>query len=387
METRGRRIRFSELFIITFLALFTNGCMSFNFSGMMRHNHSADRPIDYSIPEFFNAERPPAEIKFSDPEIGDGFETRFFSFPSSGNSIHQRNNFIKGTLYLPTAIRTSDFFIVLPGAGEDLSAALIARSLALSGFRLIRVHSGYKPMTPAIIAKMKEAPDAFSALEAGIGFYVQASRQQIIDLLRLNDYLEKEYRPRAIHVIGTSLGGITASLLDAVDPRVISLMTIMSSANVADILMESQMKEIQSMREVLLGKFNVSADDARRMLEEKLRPVEPATYAHRLNPARILMVNGFTDSIIPYSAARKTWKQYEKPEMITLSKGHITALLTFLPFWVEFPNIHHWHQTLISTDGSYADHLLKRHFLPKVLYLDTKRIYNEPPRRNFERGF
>lgn len=327
-------------------------------------------------PEFFNVPRSLPDIKFENPTEKDRkFAVQKFSFESWEKSGFDKNDKINGFFYLPAYTKNSDLFIVLPGSGEDIAATAVAEILASMGYKTIRIKSGFKPLPKILINELAESSDASAALKKTSIFLVSAVRQRIIDLMRLGDFWETSMTPTRlkIHVVGISLGGIIGSLFSAVDQRVESLMMINSSASIARILTDSKMSGFKPFRENLMKKLNLSYEETYQLIKEKITPVEPITYAERLNPEKILMVNawldmlGIIDTAIPYSATKETWEAFGKPEWITMPlTGHVSSFFALLPFWIELPNPLHTIKSF-AFDNSYAVHLIKNHFLPKAL--------------------
>jgi len=80
----------------------------------------------------------------------------------------------------------------------------------------------------------------------------------------------------------------------------------------------------------MIKKYQLADKDA---LVEFARPylkhVDPITYADRIDPARLLMINGTFDNIIKIYAARDTWQAFGQPAGITSPGGHYTSFAIF----------------------------------------------------------
>lgn len=359
--------------IFAFLLVFLTGCAALVIKFPSRHNFEED----FVLPPFFDIAWSMPELVMGEPNLdkvnSQGFISRTFSFVSWKQSGHSKNDIVKGVLYAPLRRTTKDFFVILPASGEDTSAKFIAENLAQLGFYTARIRSGFNPMPKDIINLASEMPSATMAVDVATKFFQEAMRQRTIDLMRFLDRMEKDLHPSAFHAVGISLGGITASLFTAIDPRVKSLMIAVSSASIARILMDSKAEDIRKLRDILLEKYHLSYAEAYSLIDENLRVVEPIIYASRINPKRILMVSGMLDMLgivdtaIPLSATRETWKAFGHPEWVTLLfTGHVSSFLAFLPFWIELPLIHHTLYTTLFLEP-YVNHLLKRHFLPKAI--------------------
>ena len=122
-----------------------------------------------------------------------------------------------------------------------------------------------------------------------------------------------------------------------------------------------------------MKKLGLSYQEAYAMIKEKVKNIEPISYASRLDRRKILIVSGgidmigFIDTAIPYSATKETWEAFGKPEWIIMPfAGHISSAVAFLPFWLELPNLLHTFK-IFTFENSYAVHLIKSHFLPIAL--------------------
>lgn len=359
-------IRQAKLISLVLFFLTFTSCAAFNTGGVKNFSGNFIASEKSDIPVFFNARRLPADINFNGVN---------FSFNSMFVSEYKENNIIKGIIYSPIKMKTSDVFIIFPGSGEDKSAIWSAEIIAELGFRVIKINSGFNPFPKKVIKKALEMSDADSAIEFITVFMETAMRNQVLDLMRMIDFYDQTLEPpaRSFHIIGISLGGITGSLLAGVDPRAESLMMILSSGSIARILMDSEMPEIKKMRKILLEKYGLNKETAYSLFKERIKRIEPLNYAARLNPRKILMVSGFLDmaglldTAIPLSASRETWAAYSRPQwIIFLTTGHISSFLGFAPFWIEIPHLHHLPKTLLF-DGSFVRHIYKDHFIPLAL--------------------
>jgi len=359
-------------------ACLLSGCVAWVVGG------GSDKSAVYAktdVPPFFMVERQLPDMLWGPVRTGADYDERSFKFDSWYESEYKKNAKIEGTFYEPHSPKATDVFIIFPISRGELPSEKFAKILAGLGFYAVSIKSGFKPMPKEILATVNKA----ATLEAAVGrlssFFKNAMRQEIVDVMRLMDFLEisLKNKPCAFHAVGMSLGGGIAALLAAVDPRVESLMMMVSSANLANIMLDSNFSAlgvVKDIQRLLFGKYGLSYDEAYNALSRSLEEVEPANYIGRLNPDRILLVSGafdmlgFVDSAIPFSATYKTWKDFGKPEWVTLLfSGHLTSFFAFFPLWFEIQFPHHAVQNLVL--DTYAEHLIKDHFLPKALQYKT----------------
>lgn len=362
-------MRSKKIFSLLLMLFFLVGCIAY-----VQREKASDRYNDYTdIPDFFKVTREPIVIQLKEKgNKRELFREFSFSFESQFKTEFPKNDIIKGSFYVPRQIRHKELFIVLPASGDNTSAEVISQKIVVAGFYVTRIQSGFNAMPEKILKEAAAMPDAKSAVSVASLFAEFALRQRIIDLMRLLDYCEKAHSVEKAHVVGISLGGIIASLYDAVDPRVKSQALIISSARIARILMDSQAEDIKEIREMIIGKYHVSYEEAFGLLEEHLKNVEPTTYASRVDTRKVLLVNGrfdmlgIIDTAIPLSAVKETVECFRYPERIVLLfTGHVSSYLAILPFWIEIPTIHHIFLTPLLLQ-SYISHVLEYHFYPKL---------------------
>ncbi len=363
-------VRIAFFLAIFFISFCAGGCAAISTGGF-----TSKDPGKVFVPSAYHVGRTVPVVHFEGRNDVSGYSTRDFSFTSQFPSGYEKNDRIRGTIYSPAFPKTSDVFIILPGSHEDASAKKLGKIFVKLGYAVITIHSGFTPLPRSIFkeASVKKTPE--EAVGLATGYFVQAMTAHTIDLMRLEDYLlahSPEFgNPRAFHMVGVSLGGISASLLAGIDSRVKSLLTIVSSGSVARILMDTKNPDIRKIREVLMKKFGLNYEEAYALIARKIGDAEPLTYARRLDPSCVVMVSGQldmwgipVDSAIPLTATTETWEAYGRPEWIRMYTGHASSFLAFLPGWLELSRMQHLPWTLTE---SYARHIVRVHYLPKAL--------------------
>lgn len=377
--------RFNDIILSTVLSslILFSGCVSWIAEGDLKKD-GAYFPLKTSIPPYFDIERPAVNMNWGETQKKNDYSVKQFNFNSFTESFRKKNNRVIGSLYSPDKPKSKDVFLILPITGGNKPSDLISEILVSEGHYVISIKSGFRPMPKDLIKTLSQVDNPEKMLDLLAVFFKVSIRQNTVDLMRLLDYMENftelkggdDYnKPVNFHVIGLSLGGGIGSLLTVIDPRVHSLMTIISSASLARIILDSgasQSGPLAAFRDLLFKKFQIPYDAAYQMLSERLRDVEPLTYKDRIDPSRVLMVSGaldmmgVLDTAIPYSATYETWVAFGKPEWITLlMSGHVTSFFAFFPGWIEIQYPHHSIYNLRL--DSHAEHLIKKHFLPKAL--------------------
>jgi esterase/lipase len=159
-------------------------------------------------------------------------------------------------------------------------------------------------------------------------YNVDLIRQSVIDVRRAIDFLQTqpEADPDRIAVMGVSLGGIIAALATEADGRIKATGMLVSAGDLPLILEKSHYERVVRFRNGMMKRCHLdTCDDLVHFAQASMRQVDPATYADRVDPARLLMINGYQDNIINIHAALETWKAFGKPEWRTLPVGHYSS--------------------------------------------------------------
>jgi dienelactone hydrolase len=254
-------------------------------------------------------------------ELWRGFRV---TFPSPVQTPWPENNVVPCELYLPAKA---------PPAGQRYPAAIvldildgsamiprgIARGLAEQGVAAIYVpmacYGARRPADNAHFHYYAEHPEKT----------VDNMRQTVMDVRRAKAVLSAhpEIDPQRISITGVSLGGIMTSLIAGVDGAFYRVVPILAGGDVAAICFHA--RETRRIREACAAK---GIDQAK--LTEILRPVEPLTFAGRINREACLMINASKDEVIPMATTMALHKAIGGPQMLTIPAGHYTAGL-FLP--------------------------------------------------------
>lgn len=149
-------------------------------------------------------------------------------------------------------------------------------------------------------------------------------QQAVIDVRRGIDFFEtrQDADSSRIGIMGLSLGGIVTALATEADGRIKASVSIVSAAHLPDVLDTSGYQVVRKLRKGIMKQENLSRQELKAYCTPLLVEIDPATYADRIDPGRMLMINGRSDAIIKYNVARRTWETYGKPEMIVTVVGH-----------------------------------------------------------------
>ncbi|MBZ0271996.1 prolyl oligopeptidase family serine peptidase [bacterium] len=163
----------------------------------------------------------------------------------------------------------------------------------------------------------------------------QLMQQGVVDVRRALDYLETlEYVDRdRVAVMGISLGGILGALAMESDGRIKAAAFVVSAAHLPELVITSGYTRVGELRDAMMREANVGLDELPALARREWARVDPASYADRLDPARIVMVNGAFDDIVTRPVVMRTWETYGRPRLHFLPCGHYTMM-----FWADRAN-------------------------------------------------
>jgi pimeloyl-ACP methyl ester carboxylesterase len=243
------------------------------------------------------------------------------TFPSPVTTPHECNNTVHCE-YFRARGKDDEFqgrrpaVVVLHILGGDFPLArLFARYLASTGTHALFVKMPYYgPRRPVDVRKRMIEVDP---RESVVGM-----RQAILDIRRAAALLASraEVDPDQIGIFGISLGGITAALAAEQEPRFRNVCLMLAGGDLGRVSWESP--EVRSARDNWLAQGRSKAE-----FFEVLRPIDPATYAERLQGRRMLMINAKHDEIVPPACTESLWEGAGRPRIVWFDAGHYTAAL------------------------------------------------------------
>ena len=131
---------------------------------------------------------------------------------------------------------------------------------------------------------------------------------------------QPEIDPHQLGITGVSLGGIVTALAAGVDGTFDRVVPILAGGDIAALTFST--RETRRMR----GKLEAKGID-QKQLEAKFAPVEPLTFARRIDPAKCLMINAANDEVIPRLLTEKLAGAIGAPTLLWLPAGHYSAIL------------------------------------------------------------
>ncbi len=152
-------------------------------------------------------------------------------------------------------------------------------------------------------------------------------RQAVLDVRRAGDWLASRpwIEPSRVGIVGVSLGAIVGALSAGVDDRFGRSVFIIGGGDLAAIVFHGS-KET-SLQKRKLEEAGVTPERFR----ELSRGVEPLTYASRLRPEEILMINAESDEVIPRDSTLRLHEAAGRPEIRWFKGGHTAVVFMLGP--------------------------------------------------------
>ncbi|MBI3610228.1 MAG: dienelactone hydrolase family protein [Nitrospirae bacterium] len=291
--------------------------LAVNLSGCLYYGHYAARlesPAAMSIdPDYFHRETPHAPPKVLYHRERDGYTIEKLQFRTH-----------TAFLYLPEeginvkSVPRRPAVIILPITQGDHYTKEMARFLAQYGIISLRFQSHGHLLTA------KNSEDALTEFEALL-------KEDVMDVLEGIDWLgaQPSVENERIGIVGISMGAVIGSVVTGVDSRIRAGVFILGGGDLAGILFSSKEPSIVSIRKRIEEEEDLTRKDLLAETARRLRNVDPLTYAARLDPGRILMINAYFDQVIKRRYGKALWEAAGEPPMVMLPTGHYSAATFF----------------------------------------------------------
>jgi len=244
-----------------------------------------------------------------------GYVIKRITFPSALPTPGE-NNTVRGYYYQRESEERSPVIVVLPVAGGNyFFSRRMAKFLVSRGMSCLRLERGERLLNS----------------EGDLEITRRSFIKTIIDVRRSIDWLisQKETDPERIGITGASLGAFLSSLVAETDPRVKSSVFILGGGNLAKLFSESRERTIRSFRKVVMKKEKITQEQFFQLVSQKFKDIDPLTYARRLSPETVLMVNTVNDVVVPRNCTLEFWSSIGEPELIWLPFTHTGSFLAF----------------------------------------------------------
>ena len=261
-------------------------------------------------------------IRLGQVEGGRTFTKREASFPSP---LQERWPEVHGIYYAPRHLqpgqRVPAAVVVHHLGGSFEAERVLAQHLAQNGvaaFAISLPNYGAR-QEPGSKQGFLRADDPVRSFG---GF-----RQAALDVIRATDFLRAmpEVDPARVGAVGVSLGAIVTALARGVDSRMGKTVLVIGGADIETLLRESSEVPPGSLDRALESQ-GISIETMRAAI----KPIDPLTFASRIDRDDVLMINARHDESIPEASTLKLWEALDRPEIVWLNCGHYGTALHLL---------------------------------------------------------
>jgi len=153
--------------------------------------------------------------------------------------------------------------------------------------------------------------------------------QSAIDVRRAIDFLQTQPNVdmSRIGLTGVSLGGIISALATAADDRIRTLVMVIAAGDLPDLVATTGYSNLIRFRKKMLFYKHLTLAELPVKGHELLDEIDPLTYADRLPPSRVMMMNGRCDNIVKFRVAKTTWEKLGRPEWRIMPSTHYGTFL------------------------------------------------------------
>jgi hypothetical protein len=277
---------------------------------------------DLVVPERFRL--PAATFDFTETQQngwkGD-VAVSLVTFPSPVKTPHENNNTVHCEYYRPTKPGKYPACVVLHILGGDFPLARVfAHHLAQNNVAALFLKMPYygERRQPGVEARM---------ISSNPEETVEGMTQAVKDIRYAAAWLaaQNEVDAKQLGVFGISLGGITASLATAAEPRFTKCCPVLAGGDLGQVLRTSTERHLVDARRKWSAKGR-SLDE----LDTLMKSVDPCAYGKCLTGRNVLMLNALNDEVIPRACTDNLWEAFGRPPIHWYEAGHYSAMLYLL---------------------------------------------------------
>jgi dienelactone hydrolase len=162
------------------------------------------------------------------------------------------------------------------------------------------------------------APGDFASFAADLSQFVLDARR-LVGWLATRPEVDRE----RIATAGVSLGGILAVDLLAQEPLVRAGFFVMAGGGLPEILRDSRDGDLVHFRDrAFEAALFTDGDDLARQARPYTDPIDPLTWAHRIEPEQVLLISARYDQVIAPERTEALWRALGRPRWYTVPTGH-----------------------------------------------------------------
>ena len=129
-----------------------------------------------------------------------------------------------------------------------------------------------------------------------------------------------------IGCLGISMGGILATLLAALEPRLDCAVICLAGGDFAELVVSADEVRVERWVRERRAADGISAAELQERIRQELE-VEPLHFAPAVDPRRVLFVAARWDGVIPRPSREALWQALGQPERVDVPLGHYTSVL------------------------------------------------------------
>jgi dienelactone hydrolase len=289
------------------LALSLSGCLYYGHYGARIDRPPVDPPVDSIDPDYFQSETGLAPPRLLSYRKREGYTIQKVIF-----KVHT------AFLYRPETTKPTPAIILLPITQGDFYTKQMANFFAREGMIVLRFQSHGHLLTA------RNSRDALTEFE-------ELLKEDVLDVLEGFEWINEQ--PSVDHerigIVGVSMGAIIAGVVAGVEPRIRAGVFILGGGDLSGILFSSKEPSIVAIRKRIEEEEDLTREELVAEAGRRLHSVDPLTYANRLDPNRILMINGYFDHVIKRRYSKALWEAAGEPPWVMLPTGHYAAALFF----------------------------------------------------------
>jgi len=279
-------------------------------------------PADPVLRERLSAYEPP-DTEFAwtlrETRHGEKFTQYWLSFPSPLKTGVPEHDTVWCRFWQPKdGLKRRPAAVLLHWLGGRFDTLeIIGQRMAEQGIATLMLYMpGYGPR------KAKDAGPNEKLTKKGMEEMIGGLRQTVLDVRRAGDWLaaRPDVEPSRVGVVGISLGAVVGALAIGVDDHFGRSVLLIGGGDLPAIVMHGSRETVEA--KARLEKEGYTIDT----LRDLWRNVDPLTYASRVRPEEVLLINCETDEVIPKACTERLRAAMGSPEIRWFKGGHYALL-------------------------------------------------------------
>ena len=250
---------------------------------------------------------------------GEKFTQYWLSFPSARSSPIPEHNTVWCRFWQPKdGLKRRPAAILLHWLGGNFDTLeIVGQRMAEQGIATLMLYMpGYGPR------RAKEGGSAEKITKKDMEAMIAGLHQTVLDVRRAGDWLagRPDIEPSRIGLVGISLGAVVGSLTAGIDDHFGRSVFLIGGGDLPVIVWNGSKETAEAKARLEKDGFTIE------QLRDRWRDVEPLTFASRVRPEEILLINADADEVIPRAATERLRTAMGAPEIHWIKGGHYSLL-------------------------------------------------------------